>query len=97
MLQKAYSNKCLSRTNIFKWYDKFCNGQESMDDDDATSRTLKHMAKVHAALVDDRRSVIRMLAERFHIDKETMRKIITEDLGGKKLRVRFVPHVLTSE
>ncbi len=24
-----------------------------------------------------------MLAERFHIDKETIRKIITEDLGGK--------------
>ncbi len=40
---------------------------------------------------------IRMLAERIHIDEETVHKIIMEDLGGKKLCARFVPHVLTSE
>ncbi len=38
-----------------------------------------------------------MLVEWFHIDKETVRTIITEDLEGQKLCVRFVPHVLTSE
>ncbi len=62
-----------------------------------TGRTPEHIAKVHAALANDRCSTNRMLAKWFHIDKETICKIITKDLGRKKLRVRFVPHVLTSE
>ncbi len=61
MLQKAYSNECLSHTNVLEWYGKFRNGWESMDDDPRvehpqTSQTAKHMAKVRTALVDDRRS-----------------------------------------
>ncbi len=32
-LQKAYTNECLSRTNVFEQYGKFCNDRESVDDD----------------------------------------------------------------
>ncbi len=74
----------------------------SMDDDSRagcpqTSQTQEHITKVRAALADHWRLMIRMLAEQFHIDKETIRKIVTEDLGGKKLCARFVPHALASE
>ncbi len=48
-----------------------------------TSRTLEHVAKVRPALADDRHSIIRMLTKRFCIDKETVCKIITEDLEKK--------------
>ncbi len=41
--------------------------------------------------------MIRMLAKQFHIDKETICKIITEDSGEKKLYARFVPNALMSE
>ncbi len=57
----------------------------------------EQIANVRAALVNDRHSTIRMLAKWFHIDKESIRKIILEDLVGKKLCVRFVPHALMSE
>ncbi len=102
MLQKVYSNECLSHTNVFEWYGKFHNGWESVDDDPRSGRlrttcTREHITKVRAALADDWRSMIRMLAKRFHIDKGTIRKIITEDLGGKKFCVWFVPHALMSE
>ncbi len=81
MLQKAYSNECLSRMNVFELYGKFCNGWESVDDDSRagrpqTGRTLEHIAKVPPALADDRCSTIRMLAKQFHTDKETIRKIV---------------------
>ncbi len=92
MLQKAYSNEYLPCTNIFEWYGEFRNDRESMFDDvragrPLTSRTLEHIAKVHATLAENQCSMIKMLDEWFHIDIETMRKIITEDLGGK-YRVR---------
>ncbi len=102
MLQKVYGNECLSCTNVFKWYGKFRNGRESVDDDPRvghrqTSLTSEYIAKVCAASADDRRSMIRALVKWFHIDKETVHKIITKYLGGKKLSVRIVPYVLTSE
>ncbi len=58
MLQKAYSNESLSRTNVFKWYGKIRNGRESMDDDPRvghlqTSETPEHVEKVRTPLVDD--------------------------------------------
>ncbi len=86
-LQKVYSNECLSRTNIFEWCGKFHNGWESMDDNPRAgchraSWTPEHIAKVRAALADDKCSMIRMLAEWFHIDEEIIRKIIKEDFGG---------------
>ncbi len=73
-----------------------------MDDDlragcPRTNRTPELIAKVRVALADNRRSMIRMLAKQFHIDKETISKLITEDLGKEKLCARFVPHVLMSE
>ncbi len=58
ILQNECGNECLSRTNVFEWYGKFCNGRESVDDDarlgrHRTSRTPKHIAKVCAALEDN--------------------------------------------
>ncbi len=38
LLQKAYSNECLSRANIFEWYSKFRSGRESVDDDPRVRR-----------------------------------------------------------
>ncbi len=102
MLQKEHSNECLFSRKIFECYGKFCNGWESVGDDPRagrpwTSRIPERIAKVCTALADGRHSTIRMLAKWFDIDKETIRKIITEDLGEKKLCVRFVLHVLMSE
>ncbi len=48
-----------------------------------TSQTLEHIAKVRTALADNQRSTIRMLAEQFYIDKETICKIIAQDLWEK--------------
>ncbi len=56
-----------------------------------TSRMPKHITKVQAALADNQYSTIRMLAERFHIDKEIIRKISTEDLGGKNCERDLFP------
>ncbi len=96
MVMNAY------RTNIFEWCGKFHNGRKRVDDDPRarrhrTSRTPEYIAKVCVALADDWSSTIRMLAKWFHIDKETVRKIITEDLGGKNVCAQFVSRTLTSE
>jgi hypothetical protein len=38
-----------------------------------------------------------MIADHLNISKETVRRIVTEDLGKRMICGRFVPHALTAE
>jgi len=38
-----------------------------------------------------------MIADRLNIGEETVRRIVTEDLGKRKICARFVPHALTTK
>jgi len=52
---------------------------------------------VHRLLTEDRRITLQMIADRLNIGKETVRQIVTEDLGKRKICARFVLHALTTE
>ncbi len=74
---------------MFLWFGKFRDGCEDVHDDKRvgcprTSRTDDNIAAVCAALQHDRQSMVRLLEEQLHINRETIRHIITEDLGKKK-------------
>ncbi len=77
---------CVQR--VFKWFDQFRKSRVSIDNDPRewklrTSRTTEKVEAVHAALVQNQHFMIGMLAEYFHIDKETMHMILTAYLGKK--------------
>jgi orotate phosphoribosyltransferase-like protein len=52
---------------------------------------------VRHLLAEDRRTTVQMIADRLNIGKETVRWIVTEHLGKRKICARFVPHALTAE
>jgi hypothetical protein len=52
---------------------------------------------VRRLLTEDRRTALQMIADCLNIGKETVRRIVTEDLGKRKICARFVPHALTTE
>jgi len=62
----------------------------------STARTDKNVESGHRVLTEDRRTTLQMIADRLDIGKETVRQIVTEDLGKRKICVRFVPHALTT-
>jgi hypothetical protein len=45
----------------------------------------------------DRRMTFRRMEEELEISRETIRKILMEDLGKRKICAGFVPHCLTDE
>ena len=63
----------------------------------STGRTDENVESVHRLLTEDHRATLQMIADRLNIGKETVRRIVTEDLGKSKICVRFVPHALTAE
>jgi len=68
----------------------FSGGRESVTDEErsgraATSRTEENIAKVRQIMRENRRLTVRRIAEQVNIDRETVRKILTENLDMRKV------------
>jgi len=56
-----------------------------------------NVESVRRLLTEDRRTTPQMIADRLNISEKTVRQIVTEDLGKRKICARIVPHALTTE
>jgi histone-lysine N-methyltransferase SETMAR len=102
LVQKAYGNETLNRSNVSRWYLRFRDGRELVEDDDRVGRPKSTRTEVNIAAVadlfkNDSRIASRMIAESLNIPKTVVLRILKEDLGKRKLCTRFVPHYLTPE
>ena len=75
----------------------FSEGRKSVTDEvrsgwPATSRTEENIAKIHQIV----RETVRSIADQVNIDRETVRKILTEDLM-RKVCAKMVSKELTEE
>ena len=64
---------------------RFSEGRESVTEEErsgrpATSRTEENIAEVRQFVRENRRFTVRSIAEQVNINRETVRKILTEDL-----------------
>jgi len=90
LINKAYSSAAMSRAIVYRWYARFGNGREDVKDDarsgrPSTGRTDENVESVRRLLTEDRRTTLQMIADRLNIGKETVRRIVTEDLGKRKI------------
>jgi hypothetical protein len=102
LVQKAYRDEDLNQSNVFRWYSRFRDGRELLEDDERGSRPKLTRTEVNIAAVADlvknnRRIASRMIAEYLNIHKTVVLRILKEDLRKRKLCARFVPHSLTPE
>jgi histone-lysine N-methyltransferase SETMAR len=102
LVQKAYGNKALIRSKVFRWYSLFRDGRELVEDDEKNCRPKSTRTEVNSVVVTElikngRRKASRMIAEFLNILKTVVLQILKEDLEKRKLCARFVPHSLTPE
>ena len=81
---------------------RFVEGRESVTDEErsgrpAKGRTREKIAKVRQIVRKNLRLIVRSIAEQVNIDRETVRKILTEDLDMRKVCAKMVPKELTEE
>ena len=81
---------------------RFSEGRESVTDEErsgrpATSRNYENIANVRQIVRETRLLTARSIAEQVNIDRETVRKILTEDLDIRKVCAKMVPKELTEE
>jgi len=92
----------MKKTAVYKWMKRFPEGRESVTDEErsgqsATSRTEENIAKVCQIVHENRWLTVRSIAEQENIDRETVTKILTEDLDMRKVCAKMVPKELNEE
>ena len=68
LVQKDYGNEAVNRSNIFRWYSRFRDGREVVDNDERgghpkSARTEVNITAVADLVKNDRRIASRMKAE----------------------------------
>ena len=99
---QVYRDNSVKKTEVYKRVKLFSEGRESVPDEErsrrpATSRTEEKIAKVRQMLPENRRLTVRSIAQQVSIDREIVRKILTEDLDMRKVCAKMVPKDLTEE
>ena len=81
---QVYGDNAMKKTAVYKWVRRFCEGRESVTDEErsgrpATSRTEENIAKIHQIVIvrENGQLTVRSIAEQVNIDRKTVRKTLT--------------------
>jgi hypothetical protein len=102
MLQQAFGDECMSRTQCFEWYSRFKTGRTSNDEDPRSGRPSTSTDDVHIEAIRDlilinRLLTIREIAEDVGISFGSCQAILTEKLNMHCVAAKFVLRVLTKD
>jgi len=81
----------MKKTAVYKWTKRFSEGRP------AASRTEENIVKVRPIVRENRRLTVRSIAEQAISDRETVRKILSEDRDLRKVCAKMDPKELTEE
>lgn len=101
MLSTAFGERTLKKTAVYDWYNRFQQGQETVQDNDRSGRpvcvTSALVGEIKEMLDSDRRITIRDLVDRTDSSYGTVFNIIHNELGMRRICARWIPHMLTEE
>ena len=94
LINKAYGRAAMSRADVYRRYAGYRDGRGDVKDDatsgpPSTARTDENVESV-LLLTEGRRTAVRVTADRLDIGKETVRRIVTEDLRKRSARDLFL-------
>jgi AraC-like DNA-binding protein len=99
----AYGEYAMKKSSVFEWYGWFKEGREDVQDDPRsgqpkTQRTDADVDRVRTLVRSDRRLGVTVIAEELNMNRETVRRIVKEDLGMRKISAKkMVPRILTHD
>ena len=90
----------MSHTQMYEWHKRFKSGRDDMEDlkpgCPTTSTNDENIHKVNELVGSDHRMTVRMMAEELGLGRESVRTILTGDLG-MKICVKMVPKLLSDD
>jgi len=100
MLQQAYGEDCLRRTQCHEWYQHFKSGRTSIEDDPesgrpSTSMDYDHVEKVLGVSRQNRRLTLHEVAKEVGICKSSCHQILANKLKMHHVAAKFILRLLT--
>jgi len=101
-LQQAFGDDAMSRAQAFRWHKIFSEGRTIVEDEQrsgrpSTTRTSDNTARVRELVRSDRRLTVSMIADEVNVNREAVRRILTEELGMRKICAKMVSRNLTEQ
>ena len=90
-LQQAFGDDAMSKAQAFRWKKRgFSEGRILVEDEQrsgrpSTTRTRDNTAQVRELFRSDRRLTVNMIADEVNLNREAVRRILTEELGMRKV------------
>jgi len=99
MLQQAYGEDCLSRTQCYEWYQHFKSGRTSIKDDPKSGRPSTsvdddHIEIMLAVILQNRCLAVREVAKEIGLCKSSCHLILTDKLKIRHVATKFMPRLL---
>jgi len=90
LLTVVYDEYAMKKSSVFEWYRRFKEGREDVQHDPRSGqpkprRTDSDVDRVRNLVHSDRRLGVRVIAEELNMNRETVRQIVKEDLGMRKI------------
>ena len=85
MVNAAYGDQALSCSNLFRWYGRCHDGREDIEDDPRSGRPTEchndnKVEKISQLVLQNCHLSLRTLADGVNNGKDTVRKIVVEDM-----------------
>ena len=94
--QQAFGDDAISRAQAFRWHKMFSEDRNIGEDEQrsgrpSTTRTSDNTARVRELVRSDRRFTVQMNADEVNVNREAVRRILTEELGIRKISHKLDP------
>ena len=89
MLVQVYGDNAMKKTAVYKWVKLFLREEKVSERSGrpATSRTEENIAKILQIVCENHWLTVRSIAEQVNIDRETGRKILTEEQKQRRVTI----------
>jgi len=100
LLTVAYGEYAMKKSSVFEWHRQFKEGREDVQNgprsgQPKTQSTDANVDRVRTLVRSDRRLGVTVIVEELNVNRETVRQIVKEDLGKRKISAKMVPRILT--
>jgi transposase len=96
MLKLVYGNAAMTMKMVQKWFERFHNGCELVEDKErsghpSTSKAQKIVERVTEMIRSNRRLTIREISEDLNISYGSVQNILTTDFNMRQVSEKFLP------
>jgi hypothetical protein len=95
LLTFAYDEYAMKKSSVYEFHRRFKEGRKDVQDDPRSrqpkmQKTDANVDRVWNLVHSDRRLGARLIAQELNMNRETVRQIVTEDLGLRTISAKMV-------